>query len=323
MTPHKKFEDVPFAFFSVSREGKVKSANFQAELLMDEMSAFGIRRFGEFLLGKINGDNLVFKTPRGTYGIKVISSRKDYEFFVIALDEFNQPLGDIMDISSLQHEIKNPLTVIDGTAQIIAAKAKNEYIEKCAGIIQKESGRIKSILGNIHMLSEMTVKFDEIDVESFISELRDGIKIVYSRIELRFRVLRNLRTIKADREKLFMALSNILKNACEAQSEGDIEVEISIDPTIKYMDKEMDKACSMLRIVISDSGPGMEEQVLERLFTPFFTTKNKGTGLGLIIAREAIDKHHGRIEVNSVKVKGTDFIVYIPSRMNPDSEKSG
>jgi signal transduction histidine kinase len=63
----------------------------------------------------------------------------------------------------------------------------------------------------------------------------------------------------------------------------------------------------------------MDEQVMERLFTPFFTTKNRGTGLGLIIAKEAIDKHHGRIEVNSVKGKGTDFLVYIPSRIHPAS----
>jgi signal transduction histidine kinase len=280
------------------------------------MSGFGIRKFGDFLIGKINSDNLVFKTPRGTYGIKVVNSRDDYEFFVIALDEFHQPLGDIMDISSLQHEIKNPLTVIDGTAQIIALKAKNEYIEKCAGIIQKESGRIKSILGNIHMLSEMSVTFEDIDIESFINELRDCVRMVFSEIEIRFRVLRNLQVIKGDREKLFMALSNILKNACEAQGEGGIEVEVSIDPTIKYMDKEMDKACSMVRVVVSDSGPGMEEQVMEKLFTPFFTTKNRGTGLGLIIAKEVIDKHHGRIEVNSSKGKGTDFIIYIPSRIN-------
>lgn len=320
MSSAKKFDDVPFAFFSVGKDGHILSANFQAELLMDEMSGFGIRKFGEFFIGKINGDNLVFKTPRGTYGIKVIVSRPDFEFFVIALDEFNQPLEDIMDISSLQHEIKTPLTVIDGTAQIIAVKAKNEYIEKCAGIIQQESRRIKSILGNIHMLSEMSVRFEEFDIEGFISELRDVIKIVYSKINLRFHLLRNLRVIRADREKLFMALSNIVKNACEAQGEGDIEIGVSIDPTIKYFDKEMNKACSMLRIVISDSGPGMNEQVREKLFTPFFTTKNKGTGLGLIIAKEVIDKHHGRIEVNSAKGRGTDFAVYIPSRIDPDGE---
>jgi two-component system nitrogen regulation sensor histidine kinase GlnL len=320
MNSLKKFDDVPLAFFSIKKDGRIVSANFQAELLMDDMSGFGIRKFGEFFLDKINRNNLIFKTPRGTYGIKVLRARTDYDFFVIALDEFNQPLEDLMDISSLQHEIKNPLTVIDGTAQLIAAKAKNEYIEKCANIIQQESKRIKSILGNIHMLSEMTVKFEDFSIDGFINELYDVIKILYPDIELRFHLLRNLRVIRADREKLFMALSNIIKNACEAQGEGDIEIGFTIDPTIKYFDKENNKTCAMLRIVVSDSGPGITEQVQEKLFTPFFTTKNKGTGLGLIITKEVIDKHHGRIEVNSVRGKGTDFIVYVPSRVSLEKE---
>ena len=87
---------------------------------------------------------------------------------------------------------------------------------------------------------------------------------------------------------------------------------LSIDPTIKYINKKQNWALPMLKISINDTGPGITEDIQKKLFTPFFSTKNRGTGLGLVIAKEITEKHKGRIEVSSIPGAGTTFIIYIP-----------
>ncbi|WP_022850778.1 two-component system sensor histidine kinase NtrB [Limisalsivibrio acetivorans] len=306
-------EMIPFPYIHVRGEGSIAGANRLGEMLMDELASTGISRVGRFLVDRLRDEELVFKTVRGTYGLKTLRSDEvSWEIVVIVIDEFKQSLGDIVDISSLQHEIKNPLTVIDGTAQLIAAKSSDDYLKKCTDIILKESGRIKSMLSNIHLLSEMSIEISPFSMEDFAADLRDSVMIIFPDVDIKLHAVRNLDRITADREKLFMAVYNILKNAAEAQKEGDIHIELSIDPTIKYRHKDSDKVSPMLRIVITDTGPGIEDTVYHKLFTPFFTTKNKGTGLGLVIAKEIVEKHHGRIEVSSRKGSGTSFSLFIP-----------
>jgi hypothetical protein len=68
-----------------------------------------------------------------------------------------------------------------------------------------------------------------------------------------------------------------------------------------------------IRIGISDTGPGIPPQILEKIFTPFFTTKAQGTGLGLAICHKLITQHHGTITVRSEDDKGTEFVIYLPA----------
>ena len=81
----------------------------------------------------------------------------------------------------------------------------------------------------------------------------------------------------------------------------------------------LEQAGDYQRVVIKDSGHGIPEDIRDKIFTPFFTTKKagEGSGLGLDIVKKIVDKHHGRIEVDSTVGKGTAFAVYLPAVVGP------
>lgn len=299
------------AYFEITN-GKMTDMNAAGEKLLQTGLDAGIKNIKKYVIDHINSGENLMRIQHRLYGIKTIESGTVSRILVINVDEFRPNLEELFDISSFQHEMKNPLTVIDGTSQLILAKTSDEYIRKCAGIILNETERIKHIMQNIRMLSEMTIEYAEFELPSFLEELKDSLSVLFPDIRLQVQVEPSLNNIMADRKKMFMAVNNIIKNACEAQKTGIISMYLSIDPTIKYIDKQKDWALPMLKISIIDSGPGITEDVQNKLFTPFFSTKNRGTGLGLVIAKEITEKHKGRIEVQSVFGSGTTFMIYIP-----------
>lgn len=300
------------AYFEISN-GKISDMNPAGEKLLQTGIDAGIKNFKKFIVEHVHSGENLMRIQHKLYGIKTIETGTSVRrVLIINVDEFRPNLEELFDISSFQHEMKNPLTVIDGTSQLILAKSSDEYIRKCAGIILNETERIKHIMQNIRMLSEMTIEYSEFELPSFLEELKDSLSVLFPEIRLQVQVEPSLDNIMADRKKLFMAVNNIIKNACEAQKQGVISMYLSIDPTIKYIDKQRDWALPMLKISINDNGPGITEDVLNKLFTPFFSTKNRGTGLGLVIAKEITEKHKGRVEVQSMPGAGTTFMIYIP-----------
>jgi signal transduction histidine kinase len=305
------FTNLRAAYFEI-RNGKITDMNPAGEKLLQTGLNAGIKNIKKFIVEHLNSGENLLRIQHKLFGIKTIEAGPTMRVLVMNVDEFRPNLEELFDISSFQHEMKNPLTVIDGTSQLILAKSSDEYIKKCASIILKETERIKHIMQNIRMLSEMTIEYSEFALPSFLEELKDSLFVLFPEISLKVQVEPSLDNIVADRKKLFMAINNIIKNACEAQKEGVIMMYLSIDPTIKYIDKNNNCAFPMLMIAVHDKGPGIPDETLNKLFTPFFSTKNRGTGLGLVIAKEITEKHKGRIEVQSAPGAGTTFKIYIP-----------
>jgi signal transduction histidine kinase len=116
-------------------------------------------------------------------------------------------------------------------------------------------------------------------------------------------------TAEADREKLRQVLINLIENALDALSgfAGVRRLEVSVARS---------DGCAVVRV--RDSGPGVPDEALARLFEPFFTLKQNGTGLGLAIARRTVEAHRGRIEVRSTSGTGLTFHLELPlSRGGP------
>lgn len=107
--------------------------------------------------------------------------------------------------------------------------------------------------------------------------------------------------VVADRFQLQRALVNLINNAIEA-SNSEQRVTISVS-----------RGKSSLNIVIQDHGASMDDVIIENIFTPFYTRKKGGTGLGMPIAKKIIDSHHGRITLSSRSGKGTVVTVELPS----------
>jgi nitrogen-specific signal transduction histidine kinase len=298
--------------FIIEDNGKILEYNNPAEQILNELSTMKVSEPGLFILDKIKNNKFVLKTFSKTYGIK--SEKKDSKYFIsmISLDEFNMNIDSFIDINSLQHEIKNPLTIINGTAQLLSVKSSDEYTKKCSEIIIKETDRIKLLLENIGLMSDISLEKTSFYLKEFFMEIIDSLKILFPDIIFKFELDPSIEQISGDRAKLFMAFNNIIKNACEAQKSGTIIISYKLDPFVKYFDKDKNRLSSMIKFSIIDRAKGIEKEMLNKIFTPFFTTKSKGTGLGLVIAKELIEKHQGRIDLISEKNIGTTFNILLP-----------
>lgn len=162
-------------------------------------------------------------------------------------------------------------------------------------------------------------------IDSTLALLENNLKS--KKVELKKDYQNKEITISADEEQLRQVFLNLFLNAIDAMSDGGTltvdtryrmpalpsgrqDTSKSIKPVSCILNPESKN--SYIEVVISDTGPGIPPEILDKLFTPFFTTKKEGTGLGLIITQEIIKQHKGKIEVESKVGKGTTFVIQLP-----------
>ncbi|HSH04942.1 MAG TPA: ATP-binding protein, partial [Anaerolineae bacterium] len=126
-----------------------------------------------------------------------------------------------------------------------------------------------------------------------------------SNVRLETDIARDLWLVKADKGQLSQVISNLVINAQEAMPRGGT---VTITAQNEVVDGEM-----CIKVVVQDEGEGIEPQYLEQIFDPYFSTKERGSGLGLASAYSIVQKHGGRIGVDSVVGEGTCFVVYLPA----------
>lgn len=313
------FEDLDFLKIGkfIRDENKIVPINYYGEHILNMLSlnlAEDPKRFLKIFKGK---KKRVFMVG----GIKYSVFVRDKYIYVQEITEFFDDINNFVDLLSLQHEIKNPLTVINGAAQLLKLKAKGEFINDTAEIILKESKRIQGLLDNISVLFK-DIKCDDILAKKFLDELVESIKVAYPDISIFVDIDPEISVFYGDRSLLYIALFNILKNSCDANKNTTINISLSVDVSMKLKLYANDKSLKMLKFTVSDTSGGIKNDDLERIFNPFFTTKSKGSGLGLFIAKHIIEKHNGRIYLNTVYGYGTTFIVLIPYRYGGKSDKS-
>lgn len=214
-------------------------------------------------------------------------------------------------LGSISHEIKNPLGGIKGAAQLLRQKTEDSSLAEYADLIVRETDRLNAILQdylticrkpsfqavNIHEVVEKTVAILSVPIE------KAGIKIkrLYDP---------SLPYIIGDESKLLQVFLNIIKNAVESMKKGGM-LEIATSPS-KELFGEHGKIRRMALITIRDTGKGMSEEDLQKIFLPFYTKKKGGTGIGLSLSKKIMKDHNGMISVTSQKGKGTTFSLYLP-----------
>jgi signal transduction histidine kinase len=124
-------------------------------------------------------------------------------------------------------------------------------------------------------------------------------------VQLKIERQQSLPVVSADPEQLKEVIVNIIVNACEAMGRGGT---ITIQEQVVSGDSMPPSA----RIKISDTGPGIPSNIIEKILQPFFTTKEQGTGLGLSIAARVIAEHNGRIDISSAAGHGATFLISLP-----------
>lgn len=212
-------------------------------------------------------------------------------------------LGELA--SSLAHEIKTPLTSIHGFAQMVPQKiGDEEFLERMASIVQKESDRLNSLVENLLSYGRSQVaERTEVSLSPLIDDLKVLIDKKLEKKEISFRKeISKEFTVYGDEAKLKQVFLNLFLNAIDAvDSGGEVEVEA----------EEVESG--FLQVEVRDDGKGMEEGVQQKLFNPFFTTKEEGTGLGMAIAHRIIEEHAGQIEVDSTPGEGTVISLILPA----------
>lgn len=203
----------------------------------------------------------------------------------------------------LTHEIRNAIGGIKGFAQWVDEKTPPEDTRKTGlDMILKGTNRVEDLVNNLLMYSrEETYTSTEFNLTALIHEITDvrktgwkGNTIVAGNPEV---------VITADREKLERVILNGVRNAIEAMGDNG-------ELTISITDKRQ-----TITISIEDTGPGIPEADLSRIFTPFFTTKINGTGLGLAHSRKLIEGMGGRIDLQNRKDKlGAILTINLPKR---------
>jgi two-component system nitrogen regulation sensor histidine kinase NtrY len=289
------------------------------------------------LMAKITSEELqslikgiIIKELRGIEkNVKVTVSEKNLilRVFVTTLRDDGSPIGllvvfdDLTDVIKAQkalaweevarriaHEIKNPLTPIKLSTERMLKKWEqrdtdfDQIFERSTKTIVKEVDSLKRLVDEFSRLGKMPeIKKTPTNIAVIINEAIELYKD-YKGFVIKISIPDNIPLIDMDGEQFKRVFINIFDNAFQAMGDrGNIEVKVSTDITT-------DKVF----IDISDDGPGLRDDDKEKIFLPYFSTKNEGTGLGLAIANRIITEHNGYIRARDNTPKGTIFAIEMP-----------
>jgi PAS domain S-box-containing protein len=210
-------------------------------------------------------------------------------------------LGEMAAV--VAHEVKNPIAAVRGALQVIASRMPPEQRDRAVvGEIITRLDGLNSIVQDLLLYSRpRDPKREPVDLRSLMESTVDLLR----RDPLFARVAPNItgrpEPVLADPEQLRIVFQNLLMNAAQAMGgEGTIEVHLSMDG----------QGC---RASIRDHGPGMPDDVRTKAFDAFFTTKHRGTGLGLPIARRVVEAHGGQIDITPAAGGGTVVSITLPA----------
>ncbi len=216
----------------------------------------------------------------------------------------------------LAHELKNPLFPLQLTVEnLIRAREQSpqvfdEIFQESSATLLAEISNLKAIIGRFGEFSRMPQPvFQRVD----LNELVQGVARLYqaqfrtgeaNAIRCQQDLDSKLKPIAADPQLLHRALSNLVLNAIDAMPDGGtLTLRTTESPT-------------GITLEVSDTGSGLSPEEAERIFTPYYTSKQHGTGLGLAIVQSVVSDHHGKISVRSGTGRGATFVIELPSHLD-------
>jgi len=213
----------------------------------------------------------------------------------------------------IAHEVKNPLTPIQLSAQRLkrrygqkVAQDDGKVFEECTNLIINQVEELKRLVNEFSSFARMPASNPTPNnLNEIIRESVGLYKDAHANVKITFHDTPEVPIFKVDKEQIKRVMINLLDNALAAiDGDGEIVIILSYD-----MEQEM------VRIEVADNGKGIPPEHKMRLFEPYFSTKEHGTGLGLTIASTIISDHNGFIRVQDNEPRGTKFIVELPVRV--------
>jgi len=217
------------------------------------------------------------------------------------LKEFEKEKSIRLSLFKITHEIKNPIAVVKGYLDMFDSSNK-EKSEKYVGIIKNEIDRTLNLLTDFMEFTKIKVEKKDTDFNALIDDVKEVLIpfFIAKNISYYFEVEENIH-LKIDYLRMKQVILNIIKNAVESCSKdiGHVSTTIFTDSDSLY-------------IYVKDNGSGMTKETLDKILTPFYTTKEKGTGLGVSLSKEIIESHGGNLSYTSDLGNGTVCKIALP-----------
>ncbi|HRW58806.1 MAG TPA: ATP-binding protein [Chlamydiales bacterium] len=221
---------------------------------------------------------------------------------VVARNERMKELGEMAAV--VAHEIRNPLGGIRGYASLLTKDLQEApHLQEMAQFIVEGTKTLERVVGNIlHYSKPVVPKIQQYDMHKFLNEI---VKLMMldptkpEKILIDFHCSPNPFKLPFDYDLMRSAIINLIINAFQAEGTKKI--------TVSALQNNLH--CIL---TISDDGEGISERDLENIFSPFFTTKQQGTGLGLSEVFKIIQAHNGQIDARSIRGRGTSFTISLP-----------
>ena len=202
----------------------------------------------------------------------------------------------------ITHEIKNPIAVIKAYLDMLNIKNQKQ-VKKYIPIVKSEIDRLLTLLEDFLLVNKANVRFDLMDINMLIEDILDRERplIKESNIKLNMDLIDDEVYINGDYNRLSQVLINIIKNSIEAMENKKGILNISNMIQDKFV-----------VIMIADNGIGISKKRLKKIKEPFYTTKSRGTGLGVSLSDEIIKAHSGTLTYKSKEFIGTKVIIKLP-----------
>ena len=317
---------------------KVSSMNWSE--IIPEMTRDKMKDFVESIKDKktIKFESSYFRKDGSTYPVDILANyqvfgKKEY-IFVFAhditeqkkIEEERQKIHKLESISILAggiaHDFNNFLSGIIGNISLAILEAgENEELVKILNEAKEATSLAKNLTKQLLTFSTGGLPvIEETSISNIIKETAE-FNLRGSNVKCFYTIPENIWKVQADRNQLSQVISNLIINADQAMPEGGI-IRVNLTNTlIKEEDTLPLKEGKYVKITIEDNGLGIAKKHLSRVFDPYFTTKQKGSGLGLATTYSIIEKHRGYITVDSKLGSGTVFDIYLPATIEKQSSQ--
>lgn len=306
-------------FFGIK---EISSGNFSVELPVHDQSELSLlsKKFNEMA----SQLSQLFERVSAAYKQLGQTSLKDNESLL--LEEAINTMEDIFERTKLQqelqraekmnaigqlaasvaHEIRNPMTVVKGFLQIFLSKEMGEEDHMYLKLMIEELNRAESIINDYLSLAKPDIGKLEIingsELTEQVMDLMSSYAMMSKNISMQTEIKEQVK-IRGNKSELKQVLINILKNGIEAMEDGG------------KLSMTLEKQGDFGVFIIQDTGIGMTEEELARLGTAFYSLKERGTGMGLMVCYQIIERMKGQINVSSNKGEGTTFEIMVPLLM--------
>ena len=197
---------------------------------------------------------------------------------------------------NLAHEIKNPLGGIRGSAQLLERELNNPALREYTQVIISESDRLQDLMQRL-LSSHRTMQPGQVNIHEILERVLRLIHAEFSGVRVRRDYDTSLPELTGDREQLIQAILNITRNAAQAMNgKGEIIFRTRALRQVTLVKKRYPLA---LELQVIDNGPGIPEDIRDKIFYPLVSGREGGSGLGLTLTQSFIHQHHGSIDVES------------------------